>query len=129
MTLLELLISGGGLALVGVIITVLATRKRDSRSDLAQRFDESVALTELINRQVESIVETRVKAAVDAATKQMRDEIRSLKNSFRDAVRSWYDRLIEWDENDRPGRMPLPTKHESDILGIESEETKEQFNA
>ncbi|MFI8593719.1 hypothetical protein ACIGCK_04725 [Microbacterium sp. NPDC078428] len=89
------LLGGGGL---GAVLVFLATRRRDSDSAIAERFDDASQLAQYIRDEVERQV-----APIREELKGVRRE----SHEMHDAVRAHFTQLWIWDREGRNGPLPL----------------------
>ena len=99
-------VGGGGLSWLTVYV---ATRKRDSASDIAARFDDASELAKYIREEVERQV-----APLRSELEQVRNESHELQSAFRE----WVSGVWVWDRNGRTGDLPMPPARILDRLGL-----------
>jgi hypothetical protein len=105
------LIGGGG---IGAVLVFVATRKRDNRTDIADRFDDASQLAQYIRAEVERQVAP------------IKTEIHELTN----AVRARETQLWLWDMRGRVDDMPMlpaPILHRlglGQLFGLPIEDTQ-----
>jgi len=89
------LLSGGGLA---SILVFIATRKRDTATVIAERFDDASELSRYIDDRVEAKVGP---IRVELAT------VKAESHEMHAAVRARETQLWLWDQRGRPGQLPM----------------------
>lgn len=107
---LQLLGSGGIVALLVGLLVFIATRKKDAATDSNDRFQTSMDITKLVREEVEK------------ATKPLMDRIKALEGGVltsRTILYAHFHRLSWWDERGRPGPLPLPDNKDFEALGID----------
>lgn len=113
----QILGGGGGLLLVGTIVTVLATRRHDKATEQQGQFKNDIEL----NKYIRGIVDE----AVEAATGPLQDQITTLRDQLKaymqkDRIMSRFvQRLYWWDDGGRNGTMPRLTYDEQKALDLD----------
>jgi len=106
MIVVAAVLGGGGLSWLTVYV---ATRKRDSASDIAARFDDASELAKYIDERVE------------AKVKPIRDrlaEVEAESHELQNAFREWVSGVWLWNRNGRAGDLPMPPVKILSRLGL-----------
>ena len=107
---IPLLLGGGGFAaIVGSILLFIATRKRDSDSTIAGRFDDATEMNKYIDDRVE------------AKVGPIREELKTVKresHEIQDAFREWVSGVWLWNKRGRHGDIPMPPTTILSRLGL-----------
>lgn len=111
------LVFGGGIFIgFGALLTFIATRKKDTSTDLQSRFADNIGLNEYLDTKV-----TAALAPALAQIKALEEDMKILtarERATKEIVRRFFQRLIFWNEQGRTGVMPMPTREDMGVLDI-----------
>lgn len=105
-----LILGGGGLAVLGVWLTVRATRQRNTNDYVQGQFTSAEALDKYIDGRIERVAGP------------LRDELQRLRDrelSTKIILYAYFQRLMWWDERGRIGVMPMPDAEDLVRLGVD----------
>jgi len=122
------LLGGGGVGglLVGILVYRAAKRSNKttervaSQNELQLRFEGSIELQKMIQNTVDAAVNKALEEPNRQIT-EMRVEFQAvtrLLDTTKDVIRRYIQRLYFWDENGRRGKMPTPSREDSQLLDI-----------
>lgn len=124
-------LTSGGLVGVGTYFNARRQNKNAlnaaEKLDLQGRFAANIELNKYIQSAVEKALVgpneqiAALRAEVAAATRMV--------DMVKDVTRRYIQRLYFWDENGRKGRMPTPSREDSEILDLSDIEADTQTRA
>lgn len=113
---LQLLGAGGLFALIASVLTFIATRKKDTSSDSQARFEANLELGKYVDTKV-SLALAPALVKIEKLELAMGVVI-AREQATKNILRRFFQRLVFWNEQGRPGEMPLPTREDMETLDI-----------
>lgn len=115
---------GGGLFLgVAGLVTAGATVWRNRSSDSQERFAQNIELSKYIDGKI-ALATNPLQERISGLETEI-NNLKERENATKNILRSFFQRLIFWDQNSRPGDMPMPSREDMEKLELDDLDTRD----